>query len=320
MGFPFLLITSGLAAGGSTILTQNPEAVYRDAQAPQTLQLLPLPVSSDPQISNHSEPRLCWSLPNAETVGEPDVVGPSQESQHLGGWFKESQGTANSNPILSQWWDSETSSQNQTPSRTNQHKVSSGDNPSTQSSDRITTAVLWPTGLWQGGHRCVPVYSSHWAWRVVFVALNIRKMKKVAGQPDVARGLRLVHIQEQMFFSSLWPGDGGVLRRGLGAWEGNGFPWVRKFDLLTSISLRPLLPYIWGFPHFPYVPYLSWQTDLSMAVALSLIYWMIHTPRDGRCWNVFFNWDFLLTWCSLDKYHFLLLWLQHCHLRAVWVY
>lgn len=71
-----------------------------------------------------------------------------------------------------------------------------------------------------------------------------RKMKKVVRQPAVARGLRLVHIQEQMF-SSLWPGAGGVLRRGLGAWEGNGFPWARKFDLLTAfISLCPLPPHI----------------------------------------------------------------------------
>lgn len=91
-------------------------------------------------------------------------------------------------------------------------------------------------------------------------------------------------------FSILWPGDGGVLRKGLRAWEGNGFPWVRKFDLLTSfISLHPLPLHIWEFPHFPYIPYLSWQTDLSMDVALSLIYWMIRTPGTavaGTCFSI----------------------------------
>lgn len=56
-GFPSCLLHQGWAAGGSTLLTQNPVTVYRDAQAPQTLQLLPLPVNSDPQTSSHSDPR-----------------------------------------------------------------------------------------------------------------------------------------------------------------------------------------------------------------------------------------------------------------------
>lgn len=58
-GFPSCILYQGWVAGGSTILTQNPVAVYRDAQAPQTLQLLPLHVNSDPQINSHLDPRLC---------------------------------------------------------------------------------------------------------------------------------------------------------------------------------------------------------------------------------------------------------------------
>lgn len=84
-GFPSCLLHQGCAAGGSTILTQNPVAVYRDAQAPRTLQLLPLRVNSDPQIKSHSDPGSAEGLSNVETVGEPDTVGPFWESQFLGG-------------------------------------------------------------------------------------------------------------------------------------------------------------------------------------------------------------------------------------------
>lgn len=56
-----------------------------------------------------------------------------------------------------------------------------------------------------------------------------------------------------------------------------------------SFPYVPSPPHIRGFPHFPYVPYLSWQTDLSVDVALSLIDQMIHTPGTavaGTCFSI----------------------------------
>lgn len=121
-----------------------------------------------------------------------------------------------------------------------------------------------------------------------------RKMKKVARQPAVARGL--------MESTDLYTFKSRCSHCGLGMEVFSEEGWERGKEMASlglesltfwppSFPYIPFPPHIWRFPHFPYVPYLSWQTDLSMELNLPDDSY----PQDGCCWNVFFSWDFLLT-------------------------
>lgn len=107
--------------------------------------------------------------------------------------------------------------------------------------------------------------------------------KKVTWQPVLLKGLWRSErgSRADVLITVAW----GL--RWLPAWEGNGFTWDGEFDLLTSF-----IPY--HLTHCLRLSSFSMCSFLSLLANLSLIYSMIHNPRDGPCWDMFFSWDFHL--------------------------
>lgn len=63
------------------------------------------------------------------------------------------------------------------------------------------------------------------------------------------------------------------------------------FDLLHSLSPAPVSEAFLISVH----PFLSLLANRhALGVALSLIYSVLHNPRDGLCWGMFFSCDFHL--------------------------